>query len=182
MRGLLLAGLLALVSIGARADQVWTYTGNAVSGQSLDSSPLPPNLCGCALTGTVDFAAPLVAGQGAYSVLAFSFSAGAYTFDNSNSTLEINPFLLSYQPLDTWFFAVHALTGELELFSERYDNYEATDAGVGGLYVQANHGVWSDPPAPIAAPEPKSIVLASIGLFCMLLIALKEKRKGGDAT
>jgi hypothetical protein len=174
MKRVFTIALLFLIPALARADDIWTYTGNSVSGQSMGQSPLPPNACGCALSGTVDFAAPLVLGQSDYPVLSFSFTDGAYTFDSSNATLGINPFGNSNLPLDTWFVSVHSLDGSLVFFSQRYDNYEATDFGIGGLYVQANHGIWAEV-APVGIPEPNTLILLGAAMGALALTITLQK-------
>jgi hypothetical protein len=166
----LLLAILALAVLAGTASadtQTWTYTGNSVSGPSQGQNPLPPNPCGCALDGTITFASPMTGlTQTQQDVLSYSFTDGAYTFNQANSTLGFSAFTAANQPsFEEWFLEVTALDGTLAFFSEGYDTYEATDSGIGGLYVQGNQGTWTDS---VATPEPGTLALLAVGLGLLL--------------
>jgi hypothetical protein len=107
-----LALIVAMLFVPAlvRADQVWTYTGNAVSGQSMGQTPLPVGSCGCALDGTITFASPMTGlTQTEQDVVAYSFTDGAYTFNQSNSTLGFSGYTAANQPsFQAWLLTVSA--------------------------------------------------------------------------
>jgi uncharacterized protein (TIGR03382 family) len=162
-----------MVAGSASADSTWVYTGNSVSAPSMGQNPLPPNICGCALDGTVTFANPLVSGQ-PDPVLSYSFTDGAFTFNNTNSTIGIDPFTLNSQPFATWFLNIQTLDGHTAFFSDRYDNFEATDTGIGGLYVQGNHGTWTL--ETVGATEPATGLFVGLGLAVVALMRRRRKK------
>src|ERR1700738_681044 len=99
MKRVFIIAFLFLIPALARADDIWTYTGNSVSGESMGQNPLPPNPCGCALDGTITFASPMTGlTQTQQDVVAYSFTDGAYTFNQSNSTLGFNAYIAVGQP------------------------------------------------------------------------------------
>jgi len=69
------------------------------------------------------------------------------------------------QLFSEWFVAITGANG-LFLLTEYYgSSFEATDGGSGGLYVQGNHGTWSDP---VATPGPSTLVLLGLGLLALI--------------
>jgi hypothetical protein len=59
-------------------------------------------------------------------------------------------------------------------FSEKYDTYESVDAGIGGLFEQANPGIWTEV-APVGTPEPGSLFLLVAGIAALgLAISLRN--------
>jgi hypothetical protein len=163
--------VFALLAGTANADQVWNYAGNSVS-----ANPQSPNTCGCELDATIDFASTPVLGQ-PFTVLSYSFTDGAFTATQANSTLRIDPFGFAQTTLfRTWSIAVYALDGSLDFWSQNYDRgYETTDIGIGGLMVQGNMGTWSDP---VSTPEPSTMALVIAGLAAVTL----RRKKRVDAS
>jgi hypothetical protein len=175
MKRVFIIAFLFLIPALARADDIWTYTGNSVSGESMGQNPLPPNPCGCALDGTITFASPMTGlTQTEQDVVAYSFTDGAYTFNQSNSTLGFSAFTVAGEPsFHAWFLEVSA-NGAVVFFSEKYDTYEATDAGIGGLYEQANPGIWTEV-APVGTPEPNTLILLGAGITALALTITLQK-------
>jgi hypothetical protein len=157
----LLATLALALLAGSASADTWTYTGNAVG--NLVANPEGNTANGFAIDGTVTFAAPLVLNQ-PDPVLSFSFTQGSFTFDNSNSTLNIAPFAFAQTtPFLDWEFQVSDAKG-LELFSQRYDIGESVDVGPAGA-EQGNPGMWTDT---VSTPEPGTLVLVGLGLLALV--------------
>jgi hypothetical protein len=171
MRHAWLLSVLLFLIPASRADSTWNYAGNTVS-----ANPQWPNTCGCALDATVTFASMPVLGQ-PFTVLSYSFTDGAFTATPANSTLRIDPFGYAAAGLFyTWDIAVYAPDGSLDFWSQNYDNgFETTDSGLGGLVVQGNQGIWSDP---VGTPEPGTGLLAAITLaFCLCIYYYSTRRE-----
>lgn len=155
-----------MLSIPARADQVWTYTGNSISNDGF-GNPLPgANPCGCALDGTITFANPITGllADDTDPILSFSFTDGAFTFNQTNSTLNLRG---GYAGLfESWTLFVSSPNVGY-FFSQKYDRGESADTGVGGLYEHGNPGIWSDP---VSTPEPATWLLLVTGLTFLLLL------------
>ena len=157
---------LALLAGTASADQTWVYTGNAVGSPA---NPEGNTANGFAINGTVTFAAPLVDLNQPDPVLSFSFTQGGFTFNNSNSTLNIAPFDFAQTvPFLDWFFSISDANG-LQMYSIRYDIGESVDVGPAGA-EQGNPGTWADP-----VPEPGTFALLGLGLALISLISLRVK-------
>jgi hypothetical protein len=149
---------LALLAGSASADSVWNYAGNSTSYVD-PYTFIPANACGCSLDGSVTLNA-------ANQPVAWSFTAGSYTFTNADSTLALDATPFTNTLFAQWWLEVTAADGSLAFFSQNYDNgTEATDSGVGGLYVQGNHGSWVDP---VGTPEPGTLILLIAGLAVIL--------------
>jgi hypothetical protein len=171
MKTLLIAALLALLAGTVKADSIWYYAGNSTSdpdvGTFTPTQFIPtPNPCNCALVGSLT----LDAGN---NPIAWSFTEGAYTLNNTDSTigLGINTTLFGLDvPLfSRWGMVV---TGAEFNFISIYDgsNYEATDYGP-SLYVQGNKGTWTDP---MSTPEPSTLALLVAGVSAL---ALRRKKR-----
>jgi PEP-CTERM motif len=161
MKILLATLALALLAATASAD-TWTYTGNAVG--NLLANPEGNTANGFAIDGTVTFAAPLVPFQQSYPIVSFSFTQGSFTFDNSNSTLNIGPFAFGQTtPFLDWIFSISDAAG-LEMSSIRYDIGESTDFGPAGS-EQGNPGIWTDT---VSTPEPSTLALLGLGLLALI--------------
>jgi hypothetical protein len=164
---------LALLAGTANADSIWYYTGNSTS----DPAVTIPNPCNCALDGTITFADPIT---GLFTqidpILSYSFTDGAFTFNNTNSTISLGPATPGDVGLfNSWTLSIQALNGQFGFFSQRYDNFEATDSGSGGLYVQGNKGTWTDP---IGTPEPGTVLLLGIAIIGLLIGTYRWGWKG----
>lgn len=186
MKTLLVASIAALLLLAgsARSDEIYTYTGPApadLSGSFITPAPLVSD-------GSSNLLNALFSG-----VLSWNFTDGIDTWTPANSTFSGGAFVNPDGSFMIWAFTLLSLDSSQWAFS--YTDHGATyyqDSSPRGDSWEANQNLWekpkgawsmADPPSAIvSAPEPKSIVLASIGLFCLLLIALMDKRKGGDAT
>jgi hypothetical protein len=154
---------LTLLAGTASADSVWTYAGNSNHVGGAPSAALyPPNPCGCALSGSFTL-------DGSGNVLAYSFTDGAITLNQSDSTMQLNDWLGT---LGAWSLRITDATGDV-LGSLYYGSVgEATDYGTGGLSLEGNRGIWSDP---MSTPEPATFALLSFGLALISLILLLVK-------
>lgn len=160
MKALLATLALALLACTASADSVWNYQGNTV-GAALAA----PNLCGCALSGSVML-------NDTNQAVAWNFTDGILSLDQSNSTASINPFEYPNGGgiFDQWRVVIEGIGADAGVlfFSQYYGStFEATDSTTEGLYVQGNRGIWTDPPA--TTPEPGTLVLLAAGLVAVLL-------------
>jgi hypothetical protein len=164
-------GILALTLLAgtAKADTVstWNYQGNVNNyGQFFENpGPTSPNPCNCALTGTVtlDNGNPV----------SWSFSAGAVTWNNNNSSFtQFNGNLVlpaDPSPLFTlWNVALVDTQGDT-FFTRRttFSMLDAYDFSSNGLIVQGDPGTWSDP---VGTPEPGTFALLVLGLAALTLL------------
>jgi hypothetical protein len=154
---------LALLAATASADTLWTYQGNSVGEQG----PLfaPPNPCACALSGSLTLDA---SGQ----PIAWNFTDGTTTLNQTDSAIS---FTANYTPtlFGEWFMSLTGADG-IFLLTEYYGSqYEATDGGSGSLYVQGNHGTWSDP---VSTPEPGTFALVGFGLLALVSRGRKRNK------
>jgi PEP-CTERM motif len=140
----------------ARADSIWTYQGNSTSGQP--QLAFPPDTCGCALSGSVLLDTSL-------NVLSYSFTDGAVTLNQSNSTIVLAPMGNQLGLFGEWWLNITG--GGTFLFSEFNGSAdEATDSGTGGLDVVGNRGTWTEV---VSTPEPGSLLLLGAGLAALAL-------------
>src|ERR1700688_620208 len=108
VKRILLIAILMLIPALARADSVWNYQGTT-------GDPFYTSNHGPAIDGTVDFASLPVFGETSPpAVLSFSFTQGSYSFNQTNSTLSIQPFSWTIsgdetpynQPFFLWAFLI----------------------------------------------------------------------------
>jgi PEP-CTERM motif len=144
--------LLFLISTTARADQTWTYQGNSSHVGGAESAlNYPPNPCGCALSGSFTL-------DSSGNVLAYSFTDGFITLNQTDSTMELHDF---FNTPGGWGLLITGSAGFLE--SLWYGSVgEATDSGTGGLSLEGNRGTWTE--SAVATPEPGTLALLGAGL------------------
>jgi PEP-CTERM motif len=167
---ILLAVLALALVVGTASADTWTYTGNAIG--NLVANPEGNTANGFAIDGTVVFASPLMPYQSSYPVVSFSFTQGSFTFDNSNSTLNIGPFAFGQTtPFLDWTFSISDTAG-LEMYSIRYDIGEAVDVGPAAA-EQGNPGIWTDT---VSTPEPSTLALLGLGLLALVSRGRKRNK------
>ncbi len=157
---IILSIILTLLGTVARADSVWNYEGNSITGPS-HSGPLIPNTCGCSLDGSVTLDAN-------NKPIAWNFTDGLFTLTNLNSTGTISPDPLGPpppgvvdQPFGFWFVDLIGANGaeiHTNFIGSVTDSVEFAFApGVADMHVEANPGTWTE--SPIETPEPAALLL-----------------------
>jgi PEP-CTERM motif-containing protein len=158
----LIAIVLLLATTVARADTVWTYTGNTTSTPNVQRQFGNP--CNCALFGSVVLDDNL-------KPVSWSFTDGTHTLTNVNSTGGINPIDIPGVGAGALFVTWNVYLIGNDGWIIRSNNYgspfEETDASfnftngfTSWLYVQGNQGIWTE----IATPEPSALALLVAGL------------------
>jgi hypothetical protein len=155
-----------MIAASAKADTVYTYTGNdGINGRF------------------VLFGAPVVSEMPvAVDPLTYFFTAGNQVFDSSNSTAYFEIGTTSNGTIDDWLFSAKNQT-DGSFFSEFYGSgSEATDAvqynGVNTAYLEGDAGNWliaEIPPDPIIpTPEPSEWLSMIAGIAGLLWLAHRK--------
>jgi hypothetical protein len=167
MKRVFIIAVLLIIPALAKADSVWTYTGNSVSND-IFAITQPPNPCGCALDGFVTLDANNV-------VTGYSFTAAGDTLTQSNSTGLLGRDIFAvFNPADDYFrWAVFITGNDGVAIHSNFDgsNADSTDSSSNGLFVDSNPGTWSL----VSTPEPSSIILLGAGLTALALVSSRFK-------
>jgi hypothetical protein len=174
---------ILLFSTGARADTVYTYTGNAMTEGA------NPDVCGggpCSITGSFTLATPLGAD------VPFSYSnitPESFSFTDGNQTIGTGSYVLYFDlgtdasgDINAWVIQVYGLySGTTTLLTsgagdESYIN--------GATVYNSTPGTWdpetvnaNDSDAITPTPEPSSLFLLSIGLWALGFLALRRRQR-----
>lgn len=169
MKTLLIAALLLASTCAARADSIWNYQGNLMSG------------CNCALSGTVTLDSNNLA-------TSWDFTDGKHDLNSTNSVAHIwaafrydiwnPPPAFTGQPFASWLISIATPQGGT--FHSEFDpngplpgdqigsdvnGLEAWDSAsfpnLFGIEV-GNRGTWTDP---VSTPEPSTLGLLMFGLI-----------------
>jgi hypothetical protein len=184
----LLPGLvmgLCLFAAGARADTIYTYTGNPFTVFSgLDVCPPV-----CNISGSFNLASPLATNLpfGAITPTAFSFTDGSITLTGGGSRFEVATD--SGGDISFWEIALGGQVGPdvcTSLDSVRDPTGTPQDNSIsascssvaftGSALVNANPGSWSSS----TVPEPGTFILVGIGLLGIAGTVLRRNRHGLD--
>jgi PEP-CTERM motif len=165
MKVLLAALALLLIAGASKADSIWSYQGNELSG------------CNCALTGSVTLAGSPVDTNFAFqsfTPVTFDFSVNGFDFTPANSSAQ---FLLTFTNGQLTFWHIYAQAGDDSIISYSFDIVEATDGfTVSGLLggEEGNRGTWTES---VASPEPGTLVLVGVGLVGLLARKRSQVRR-----
>jgi hypothetical protein len=183
MKILIVALALTFLAGTAKADSTWDYQGNAINyggdfyNPGPNGGPVPigdiqPNPCNCTINGSVTL-------DTNGNAVAWSFSAGGFTWNTSNSTFtEFYDNLANESPLFTlWNLSLTDTSGDT-LFTRftTFSMLSAYDFSSNGLIVQGDPGKWSEA---VSTPEPGTLALLGIGLAGF---ALKRKKRVGNSV
>ena len=165
----LVLGLSCLGSIAARADVIYTYTGNDFT------SAISPYTTSDSITGYFVVATPLAANLslGPITPISFSFSDGVDTLTNANTTSQT--FYVATSPsgsLSNWGIAVAtaASTEGIEICNSaictpsQFDN-GWTDNEASSAVNRSDPGSWQS-----SVPEPPSMATLITGLLGLVLL------------
>jgi hypothetical protein len=172
MKTLLVIALLAMLAGTVKADQTWTYAGNAIDyAIGTNPGPIGLNPCGCALDGTLTLDAN-------DTVTSYSFTVGADTLTQFNSTglLGKDPFAV-FNPADNYFrWALNLIGADGTVMHSQFDGSvsDAMDWSSSGLFVEADPGTWADP---LATPEPGTLAVSAIALALFVLVYYHSTRR-----
>jgi hypothetical protein len=185
MRLALIVTLLFLPTL-AKADSVWTFTGELMDPGGWHGSFIKPN-CNCSLSGVTLF-------DNSFDVLAYSWTDGISTLNQNNSSMTFSMLPVGSReydgqlitaPLQSWSVDI-TTPGQIVYF---YTNYDGPTEGAtsmnrvgeaGGIFGwgQPNSGptgVWTElfstgrHDDPVSTPEPGSLLLLGAGLIAVAL-------------
>ena len=185
VRGLAISLLLSLVvlslTLPARADETYTYTGNPFTYFSgVDSCPSV-----CAISGSFTLASAL--GSTAFPTtptpLSYSFTDGNFTWTSSNSSIAVFEFGTdSTGNIDAWIISLYETTNIRDtLYScgssvcgssfhyTGYDNSQLVEVSpfsiLGNAIVENEAGTWVASSSSPSLPEPSSLLLLGAGVL-----------------
>jgi hypothetical protein len=164
---LMAAGVLLSASLMARADTIYTYTGNDFT------SATGPYTTSDFVSGSFTLASPLGDDLSNYTVtpLSFSFSDGVQTLTNSSTDLTLINFVVttnSSGAVTEWSIDLSTQGGG-GIYTHNNpgvlvnDEGELSDGSFG--YTTNSPGTFTVAETPAVAPEPASLLLLGTGLL-----------------
>jgi PEP-CTERM motif len=162
---------MLLIPALAKADTVWTYTGNIMHGVTQNATNAPGG-CGCALDGTFTLNAAGVA-------TSWDFTDGTHTLTTANSmaNISLRPGIGGFLNWNinifnsSWYFSSQFIGSGFEAT----DSSGVTHWGDPGCcfgFLESNRGTLTES---IATPEPGSLMLLTAGMALSLFGCISSR-------
>ena len=170
----------ALIAPLARADTVYTYTGNPFEnfGPSLSGTiaTCPPI---CSISGFMVFASPIdFTDFRLVQVLSFSFTDQNTVLTSSNADIFVSVSGDGFGNISQWVLDIGEGTGPVQLETINFMGASTDSSGApsqGFVFVSGKPGVWTS--STVATPEP-SVTLLVLGLILACLCSRTAGRVG----
>ena len=171
----------ALISPLARADTVYTYTGNPFENFGPSNSgtiPTCPPIC--SISGFMVLASPIdFTDFRLVQVLSFNFTDQNTVLTSSNADGFISVAGDGFGNISQWVLDIGEGTGPVQLETINFEGGSTDSSGApsqGFVFVAGNPGVWTS--STVATPEPSVLTLQVLGLILACLCPWTARRVG----